>query len=86
MNYFLLYYSKYFKGNFYVNYSTQGLSESIGFLWVGLLSKKFEPKQLTQIMTILMILCCVTMAIVEKNIDPAKQGAVIPILLFLSRL
>lgn len=42
--YLVIYYSKYFEGNFYVNYAIQGFSDTISLFYVGSLSKMFMGK------------------------------------------
>lgn len=55
INYLMMYYSKYSEGSFYVNFSTQGIAESFGLIWIGLLSNKFETVGLLRFVTLLMI-------------------------------
>lgn len=40
--YLIMYYSKYFGGNFYLNYSFLGFADCLALYWVGLLSKKLR--------------------------------------------
>jgi hypothetical protein len=42
INYLIMYYSKYFQGNFFFLYSILGQADSISLFWVGLISKKFK--------------------------------------------
>jgi hypothetical protein len=40
--YLLIYYSKYFKGNFYILYAFPALSDAISMFYVDFLAKKFK--------------------------------------------
>lgn len=54
VTYLLIYYSKYFKGNFYVVYAFPALSDSISMIYVDFLIKKL--KKVTFIIKILIII------------------------------
>jgi hypothetical protein len=42
--YLMKYYSKYYKGNFFLNYALQGVSDSFSIYYVSLISKLFQKK------------------------------------------
>ena len=54
VTYLLIYYSKYFKGNFYIVYAFPALSDSFSMFYVDFLTKKL--KKVTFIIKILIIL------------------------------
>lgn len=41
VTYLIVYYSKYFEGNFYVNYSLQGFADCISLFYVMILQKRY---------------------------------------------
>lgn len=55
ITYLLTYYSKYFQGNFFLNFSISGLSDGFSMMWIGLLSMKFEMKGLVAFCNMLII-------------------------------
>lgn len=44
--YLIVYYSKYYEGNFYINYSLQGFSDSLSMLYITFISRLFSKKTL----------------------------------------
>ena len=42
--YLIIYYSKYYEGNFFVNYALQGFSDSISMFYISFLYKFFQEK------------------------------------------
>lgn len=53
--YFLMYYTKYFKGNFYVSFAVQGISICFGIGWLSLLSNRMEVKNVLRTMIVLIV-------------------------------
>jgi hypothetical protein len=55
INYLLVYYSKYFQGNFFFNYSFQGGSEGLGLIWIGILTRWFNVVSMIRVVGILIV-------------------------------
>ena len=55
VQYLIIFYSKYFKGNFYINYSIQGFADGICMVYVSFLSKKFDVPGILRYLVIALI-------------------------------
>lgn len=69
--YFLMYYAKYFKGNFFVYFSVQGVSICCGISWLSFLAKFFSVKNVLRLMiTIIVVLTSIGLAIYNhENVE-----------------
>ena len=91
--YLIIYYSKYFKGNFFINYSAQGFSDCVTMVYVNYLSKKYQnsPNGLSKLLKFLVIslvlLCCVQLFITHSGlISDQILTFIVPINIMLMRL
>ena len=88
VQYLIIFYSKYFKGNFYINYSIQGIADGICMVYVSFLSKRFNVPGILRFLVILLI----TMAIINMTQsrifgkDNSNQVYLLPIMILLIRL
>jgi hypothetical protein len=57
VTYLIVYYSKYFNGNFYVNYTLQGFADCISLFYVILLQKRYTKVTQTLYFLIYMLIC-----------------------------
>lgn len=86
MVYLIMYYSKYFEGNFFVNYSIQSLSNGGSLIWVGFLSKKFKIKDTLTFVVLTMIMLSIITIIMGKLIHEDTNLILLPVMIGLMRL
>lgn len=86
ITYLLSFYSKYFQGNFFLNFSISGLSDGISMMWIALLSMKLEMKGLVALCNTLVIVLSICLYFVMKYASPATELFMVPILLMAIRL
>jgi hypothetical protein len=86
ITYLLTYYSKYFKGNFFMNYSISGLSDGFSMVWIGILSSKLELKKLLGLCNSIIILMSLVLNYVMNNGSIESQVILVPVLLMIIRL
>ena len=67
--YLLVYYSKYFAGNFYLNYSLESLSDCVTIGWATMLSKRLNIVQVLQTLTMLVTLFGIITLIIKYTFD-----------------
>ena len=82
--YLLLFYTKYMRGDFFVNYSVSGISDGMSMVYVAILSRGLGMKGILNFMTAMQIALsmCLYYAISSKsNID-----AILPLLIVFLRL
>jgi hypothetical protein len=84
--YLLSYYTKYFKGNFYINFTIAGLTESFSMFWIGILSRKFKIKQVLTICYGLIIIQSIIMQILLYKLDDEVLIGIVPLMVFSIRL
>jgi len=86
INYFLVYYSKYFEGNFYVNYCVQGIAVVFSLIWATILSKKASLTNVLKLLTFLVFLfSCIAIVIIQTCTDQ-QVLYFLPIVLVILRL
>ena len=88
ITYLVMYYSKYFKGDFYINYSLQGLANSIAMIYVSLLSKFLNLKGLLRFVAIMMLIFTTVLYFVMKYSAsiPSAEIVLIPLFILLIQL
>lgn len=91
--YLIIYYSKYFKGNFFINYAAQGFSDCVTMIYINYLYKKFSTspdglsKLLKFLVVSLVILSSVQILVTETGLFSEKALTIIvPINIMLIRL
>ena len=91
VTYLLLYYSKYFSGNFYLNYACQGASDIISMGYINFISKRSGSAIMTLKILLYSVLLFTFMELVVTDtvilqLYPNLQASIIPILLLLIRM
>jgi hypothetical protein len=93
VTYLVMYYSKYFEGNFFVNYCLQGFSDALALIYVNFLSNKFDSgpdnlvKTLKFLVCTLMMLTCLQLFVTYSTLFSVNlQGYIVPIMILLIRL
>jgi hypothetical protein len=85
--YLIIYYSKYFKGNFFVNYSIQGLGEVLSLFYVDALDKKYGSAKSILYFLILMTIClAITQIAMTETVSEAILTSLLPFMILLIRL
>lgn len=85
-NYLLAFYSKYFKGSFYVNYEVQGISMMFTMIWVTLLQSKTSVPNVVRVLVGLTILFSVATLCIQRWGSIEQIDILFPIMLTLTRL
>lgn len=86
MSYLLSYYTKYFKGNFFINFSIVGLTDAFGMLWIGVLGKRYNTKKtLVACFGLIIVISTILQVMLFKLPDNLLTGLV-PLFVFLIRL
>lgn len=91
VTYLLLYYSKYFSGNFYLNYAIQGGSDIISMGYIKLIASRSDSVKQTLKILLGSVLFFSLLAIIFTDMSvlqnyPNLQAAIIPILLLMIRM
>jgi len=86
INYLLVYYSKYFQGNFFFNYSFQGGSEGLGLIWIGILTRWFNVVSMIRVVGILIVWFALIQLALMNYLPSQEQAWVLPIILMMLRL
>jgi hypothetical protein len=81
-SYYLVgYYTKYFEGNFFVNYAMLGIADAFSFLYVKLLSHKYDTPKTLRFLLIGVIIGCSFFALLSPTFP-----ALIPVMIILIRM
>lgn len=88
ITYLLIYYSKYFKGNFFYNYAIQGLSDGFSLFYVAYLGKAADTsiRDIVKFLLYAIIFFTLIQMTTDGFLSQKYQGFVVPILLLLIRL
>lgn len=91
VTYLLLYYSKYFSGNFYINYASQGASDIISMSYINFLSRQncsalniLKILLYSVILFTLLEIMVTEMSLLQSH--PKLEASVVPILLLMIRM
>lgn len=68
-NYFITYYTKYFKGNFFINYSMCGIADTFSLLYVKFLDSKMKVQTTLKVLVVGIISTCIIFLIVTANAE-----------------
>jgi len=84
----LIYYSKYFKGNFFYNYAIQGLSDGFSLFYIAYLGKAADTsiRDIVKFLLYAIIFFTLIQMTTDGFLSQKYQGFVVPILLLLIRL
>ena len=83
ISYLIIYYTKYFEGSFFINYSVLGLADCLSLFWVGIISRRFRVIGVIVLLTTSVIVLCILEMIVSTNFDSAIM---ITIIVFMIRV
>ena len=88
INYLIIYYSKYFKGSIYVNYSISGCAEMVSFIYVRVLLRKRTVKEFLRfLISWIVILTMILIFFEESGFIPDNILVVVmAVMVFLIRL
>ena len=64
--YLITFYSKYFEGNFFINFTITGLSDGLSMVWINLLKKKFERKGVLNLSNFIILITTITFSFVKN--------------------
>lgn len=64
ISYLLIFYTKYMKGDFFVNYTVGGISDGLSIMYVAFLSKKLDLKGLIRYCAMMLIIMSVILSLV----------------------
>ena len=81
INYLIVYYTKYFEGSFFVNYSVIGTADCLSLFWVGLIARWFKAIGVIVFLTTSVIAFCILEIIVSNNFDSAIMITIIVLLI-----
>ena len=87
--YLIIYYSKYFKGNFYINYSIQGLGEVLSLFYVDRLNNRYgSAKSILYFLIVMTVLLSFAQIVVtETSLVPViVQTSILPLMILMIRL
>lgn len=86
IGYLIAYYSKYFKGDVFVNFTMAGLSDSLSMLYAAALTARFSLQTSILIFYILIIFLSILMTLVLNNSSEEMALYLVPIFVLAVRL
>ena len=87
VTYLIIYYSKYFEGNFYVNYTLQGFADCLSIIYVIFFQRRYTKVTQTLYFLIFILIGLTICSISMSHFLPLKwQSTTLPIIMLLIKL
>jgi len=87
VTYLIVYYTKYFQGNFYVNYSLQGFADSISLFYVMMFQRRYSKVTHTlYFLTYLIICLTISQILMNKYLPISWQSTILPFMILVIKL
>ena len=87
VTYLIVYYTKYFQGNFYVNYSLQGFADSLSLFYVMMFQRRYSKVTHTlYFLTYLIICLTISQILMNKYLPISWQSSILPFMILVIKL
>ena len=84
--YLMLYYSKYFKGNFFLNYSVMGLADAFTLFFLDIVMKYMSKVGALRFINKTIITFTVVLLLVMQFVTPSILVYLVPVILLILKL